>query len=242
MTEPRTGMSQRYVENTFDGKAALADALAAAVAANLRAAIEARGEALLAVSGGTTPHGFMRALSSQQLDWSRVIVTLCDERWVPARHERSNARLVRETLLQGAASTARFVGLYADAPDPEAGIAQVAARIAALPLPLDVAVLGLGLDGHIASLFPDADHFDDALDPHGSERVLPMRAPSAGEPRVTLTAPLLAAARALYLHIEGPEKKRVFEDVVRSECVQARSPLRAVMQQARAPLAVYWCA
>lgn len=242
MTEPRTGMGQRYVENVFDGKATLADALAAAVAANLRMAIDARGHALLAVSGGTTPQGFMRALSGQQLDWSRVIVTLCDERWVPLQHQRSNARLVRETLLQGAASTARFVGLYVDAPDPESGIGQVAASIGALPLPLDVAVLGLGLDGHIASLFPDADRIDDALDSHGSERVLPIRAPSAGELRITLTAPLLAAARALYLHIEGPEKKQVFEDIVRSERAQARSPLRAVMQQARAPLAVYWCA
>ncbi len=196
---------------------------------------------MLALSGGTTPLKFMHALSGQQLEWSRVIVTLCDERWVPPQHERSNARLVREALLQGAASAATFVPLYADAADPEAGLAQTAARIAALPLPVDVAVLGLGLDGHTASLFPDGDRIDAALDAQGTALVLPMRSPTAGEPRITLTLPVLVAARALYLQIEGPEKKQVFARIVNAEDASPRNPLRALMQHAGAPLVVYWC-
>ena len=229
----------RFVEKDFANSVDLAEALAADVAGRLRAAITARGQALLALSGGTTPLKFMCALSRQQLDWPRVIVTLCDERWVPPQHERSNARLIREALLQGPASAARFVPLYVDAPDPESGLILVATGISSLPLPIDVAVLGLGLDGHTASLFPDADRIDAALDPHGTALVLPMRSPTAGEPRITLTLPALAAAQALYLHIEDTEKKQVFARVVSD--ASPRNPLRALMQHAGAPLVVYWC-
>lgn len=233
--------SQHYVEHDVANGAELAYALAADIAGRLREAIAARGQALLALSGGTTPQQFMRALSSQQLEWPRVIVTLCDERWVPPQHKRSNARLVREALLQGVAASARFVPLFADAPDPESGLPEVAARLAALPLPIDVAVLGLGLDGHIASLFPDGDRIDAALDARSAALVLPIRSPTAGEPRITLTLSALAAARALYLHIEGPEKKQVFARIVKGEGAPPRNPLRALMHHASAPLAVYWC-
>jgi 6-phosphogluconolactonase len=232
---------QRYVEHDFANGAELAAALAADVADQLRAAIAARGHALLALSGGNTPRRFMRALANQQIEWPRVIVTLCDERWVPPQHERSNARLIHETLLQGDASAARFVPLYVDAPDPESGLAEVAAGIASLPLPIDAAVLGLGLDGHTASLFPDGDRIDAALDAQGAAPVLPMRSPTAGEPRITLTVPALVAARTLYLHIEGPEKKQVFARIVHGEDGSPRNPLGALMQHAGAPLVVYWC-
>ncbi|HET7778048.1 MAG TPA: 6-phosphogluconolactonase [Rudaea sp.] len=241
MSDSSNNRAQRYVEHDFANSAELASALAEDVAGRLRAAIDSRGQALLALSGGTTPLEFMHALSTQQLEWSRVIVTLCDERWVPPQHDRSNARLVREALLHDAASAARFVPLYVDAPDPESGLGQVDAEISSLPLPIDVAVLGLGLDGHTASLFPDGDRIDAALDARGSALVLPMRSPSAGEPRITLTLPALAAAQSLYLHIEGAEKKQVFTRIMRGEDASSRSPLRALMQHAGAPLVVYWC-
>ncbi|HEX3122041.1 MAG TPA: 6-phosphogluconolactonase [Rhodanobacteraceae bacterium] len=241
MSDSSNNPAQRYVEHDFANSAELAEALAQDVAGRLHAAIAARGHALLALSGGTTPLQFMRALSGQPVDWARVIVTLCDERWVPPQHERSNARLIGETLLHGAASAARFVPLYVDAPDPESGLAQAAARIAALPLPIDAAVLGLGLDGHTASLFPDGDRIDAALDADGSALVLPMRSPSAGEPRITLTLPVLVAARALYMHIEGCEKKQVFARNVKGEDASPRNPLRALLQHSGVALVVYWC-
>ena len=241
MSDSRDNQAPRYLEHDFANGAELADALAADVAGQLHAAIAARGEALLALSGGTTPQLFMQALSRQPLEWARVIVTLCDERWVPPESERSNARLVGETLLQGTASAATFVPLYVDSPDPESGLTLTAARIAALPFPIDVAVLGLGLDGHTASLFPDGDRIDAALDAHGAALVLPMRSPSAGEPRITLTLPALLASRTLYLHIEGAEKKQVFDGIVNGECASPRNPLDALLQHAGAPLIVYRC-
>ena len=235
-------MSLKSVEHDYDDREGLAEALAAAVAANLREAIAMRGAAVLVLSGGTTPALFMRRLARQRLDWSKVIVTLCDERWVPPTHERSNARLVRANLLHGAAAAARFEPLYADAADPESALAAITQRIDALPSPFDVAVLGLGLDGHTASWFPGGDHLAQALDPSGAASVLPMRAAGAGEPRITLTLPVLAAARHLYLHIEGADKREVFRDIVNGEGEVAASPLRTLMQYARAPLDVYWSA
>ncbi len=230
------------IEHDFSDRGVLADALAGAVAGNLRAAVAERASAVLALSGGTTPALFLRRLAAQALDWSRIIVTLCDERWVPPTHARSNARLVRENLLQGAAAAARFEPLFADAPQPETVLAEITRRIDALPLPFDAVVLGLGLDGHTASLFPDADSLVQALDPKGAASVLPMRAPSAGEPRITLTLPVLAGARNLYLQIEGADKLVVFGRIMRAEGALAASPLRALIQHAAAPLDVYWSA
>ena len=229
-----------FVEHRFADRESVADALALAVAEDLRGAIAARATATLAVSGGTTPALFFRRLALQALDWAGVVVTLCDERWVPPGHDRSNARLVRENLLRGAAEAARFVPLYTDAPDPESGLAEVGARIDALPMPFDVVTLGLGLDGHTASWFPGGDHLAAALDPNGTAKVLPMRAPDAGEPRITLTLPVLAVARRSYLHFEGSDKLTVFERVIRGDGAFAASPLRAMLRNSTTPLEVYW--
>ena len=201
-------------------------------------AIAARGSALLAVSGGRTPLKFFRALAQQPLAWDQVTVTLVDERWVPAAHERSNAGLVLANLLHGDAAAAKFVQLYeSGAPDPEAGIAAVSARIGRLALPFDAVVLGMGDDGHTASFFPQGDHLAAALDPRGTALALPMRAPAAGEPRITLTLPVLVDAHALYLHIEGTRKREVLDDAV----TNASLPIHAVLRETRAPVQIYWC-
>ena len=228
-------------EHRYVDCAVLADALARSVAADLRRGIAERGRGLLAVSGGTTPKKFFAALAQQELDWAKVSITLADERWLPPTNSRSNERLVRETLLAGRASAATFVPLYADTPDPESGLAQIAARIDLLPQPFDAVVLGLGNDGHCASLFADGDRFAQATDARCSARVLPMRSPSAGEPRITMTLPALIATRALYLQIEGADKQATFAGVRAGEGAFARSPLRMIMQTAPVPLDVYSC-
>lgn len=219
-----------------DDDTTLADALADAVASDLERTLEARGMALLALSGGNTPKRFMQALSQRDLNWSQVTTTLVDERWVPPNHPRSNARLVQENFLRGKAATTRFVPLYIDAPTPESALPRVAAVINALPLPPDVVVLGMGGNGHTASFFPAGDHLAEALDPQGKAAVLPMRAPDAGEPRITLTLPILVAARSLYLQIEGSEKRQVLEAAASG----ADYPMRAVLEAAP-QLQTWWC-
>jgi 6-phosphogluconolactonase len=227
------------VEFDHPDAATLASALAAAVGADLREALQRRGTALLAVSGGTTPRTFMQALSWERLDWSRVCITLADERWVPPQDARSNAALVHDHLLQGVAAAARFVPLYADAPDPESGLAEVAARIGALPLPFDAVVLGMGLDGHCASLFPGGDKLAQAMRYDTPERVLPMRAPAAAEPRITLTLPTLVATRRLYVHIEGLAKREVLRLAL--EPGGESLPIGALLRRAAEAAHFYWC-
>ena len=235
-------MNDGVREHRYADCTTLAAALARSVAGDLRRAIAERGQALLAVSGGTTPRKFLSTLAEQELDWQRVTITLADERWVPPTNPRSNERLARETLLVGRAAAATFVPLYADAPDPESGLAQVAARIDALPLPFAAVVLGLGNDGHCASLFPDGDRFAQATDASSSARVLPMRSPTAGEPRITLTLSALIAARALYLQIEGADKQDTLARISVGTGALASSPLRVILQAAPVPLDVYSCA
>ncbi|MEO9079007.1 MAG: 6-phosphogluconolactonase [Rhodanobacter sp.] len=216
-------------------------ALAERIAERLRTALAERGHALLAVSGGSTPKPLFAKLSQQSLDWSRVQITLVDERWVPESDERSNAKLVKSLLLQGAAANATFVPLYSDAPTPEQGLAATRARIDALQLPFDVVVLGMGDDGHTASFFPNGDHLAEALDLEGTARVLPMRAPTADEPRITLSLPTLLQTGALYLLVSGEKKRDVLADA-RLGLGDARNyPVRAVLAQQRTPVAVYWC-
>lgn len=230
-------LSDRLRLHTFPDAEALAEALAGEVAARLRAAVSARGEAALALSGGNTPRRFLQRLSAQPLDWARVAVTLVDERWVPADHDRSNARLVSRFLLQGPAAAARLIPLYRPLPAPEAALAEVERG---LPATIDVAVLGMGTDGHTASFFPGGDRLDDALDPATPARVLPMRAPGAGEPRITLTLAALLAVPHLYLHIEGEEKRAVLQRALSGEGQDAALPIRAVLAQAE-PVATYYC-
>ena len=193
---------------------ALATAMAARVAAALAADIAATGTATLAVSGGTTPRRFFQALSQTPLAWAQVTVILVDERCVPETSPRSNTALVRAHLLQGPAAAARFVPLTSLLP------------------PLTVAVLGMGLDGHTASFFPGGDNLAAALDPTGTAASLPMTAPGADEPRLTLTLPVLARAKHLLLHIEGSAKRAVLENA-------QNLPIHAVLT-ARPDIEIFW--
>ena len=229
------------IEHDFVDPEALAQALAQAIANDLRAGVEARGAALLALSGGNTPRRFLEILAQQSLDWSRVTVTLADERWVPPSDARSNERLLRETLLRGSASMAKFVPLYVAAVDPEAAQATIAANIAKLSLPFDAVVLGMGLDGHCASLFPGGDHLAEALRADSDTRVLPMRAPEATEARVTLTLSALVSTRAMYLNIEGVAKKAVLDHSLDGDPQFAETPIRAVLHHSPVTPEIFWC-
>ncbi len=222
-----------------DGES-LATALATRVAEDLRAAVAAQGGAVLALSGGATPRRFLQLLAAEALDWDKVTITLVDERWVPPDHERSNARLIRETLLDGTpAAAAHFLPLYRDTDQPEDALPELERRFAALPREFDVIVLGMGTDGHTASFFPGGDYLASAMDPANTAALLPMRAEGAGEPRITLTLPMLLAARHLYLHIEGPAKRAVLDRARSGEGEDAALPIRAVMLEAPRPLEVY---
>ncbi|WP_426701566.1 6-phosphogluconolactonase [Rhodanobacter sp. Col0626] len=233
--------SLNVTTHSFTDCRAQAAALAERIAERLRTALTERGQAVLAVSGGSTPKELFARLSREKLDWAKVRVTLVDERWVPDTDERSNARLVKSLLLQHAAAAATFIPLYTADATPEAGLAVADARIDALSLPFDAVVLGMGDDGHTASFFPGGDHLAEALDLDGHARVLPMHAPDAGEPRITLTLPTLLETRALYLLVAGEKKRDLLADARLGLGAAQHYPVRAVLTQQRVPVAVYWC-
>lgn len=210
----------------FEDGSQLAAALADRVAGLLREALAKKGNALLAVSGGTTPKPFFHALSVLALEWSKVDVTLVDERQVPEDSPRSNARLVKETLLQNEAAEARFVPLFQNL---------AAAELASF----DIAILGMGNDGHTASFFPGGDNLAAALDPNGKRAIVEMTAPGAGEPRLTFTLPKLLAAQNLFLHIQGQDKMSVLDQAL-SGTDALEMPIRAVLN-AKKPVELYWC-
>jgi len=139
----------------FADRSVLDAQMAEDVAVILRDAIDIRGAATLVVSGGSTPKGFFRKLSGKAIDWSKVTVTLADERWVPPGHADSNHRLVQENLLQGGAGSASFIPLVSEHAHPRAAVDEITQALSRLGT-LDVVILGMGGDGHFASLFPDS--------------------------------------------------------------------------------------
>ncbi|WP_313713685.1 6-phosphogluconolactonase [Pseudomonas sp.] len=214
----------------------LAATLARDVAERLRAAIAAKGQACVVLSGGRSPVPFLEQLAGEQLDWTRITVSLADERWVPVEHADSNAGLLARHLFKGPAAKARFVGLYQQAENLDAAAAITDQALAELP-PIDVLVLGMGDDGHTASLFPDSPNLVEGLDPSSKRRCLPMLAPSVPHQRLSMTRPLLASAAFIALSVQGPGKLATLRAALAGNDL-SEMPIRAFLHD---PLDIYWC-
>lgn len=222
---------------TFPDGAALAQALAGRVARALASDLRAQDRAGLVVSGGRSPVPFFEALAETPLDWARVIVTLADERCVPADHPDSNAGLVRRHLLRGPAAAATFLPLVEGAGDPAAQAVAASARLAALPRPASAIVLGLGEDGHTASLFPDAPELAQGL--ACAEPVVALHPGAAPHARLSFSRAALLEAREIFLMAGGSAKRAVLDRALAPGAVEAL-PVRAVLHQDRVPVAVFW--
>jgi 6-phosphogluconolactonase len=188
----------------------------------------------LAVPGGTTPGPVFQSLCAAKLDWDRVDVLLTDERWVDEDDPRSNARLLRGTLLTDRAASARFHPFFRAGLSPEAAAPELADRVARL-LPVSVLLLGMGADMHTASLFPGAGGLAAALAPDAAP-VLPITAPGNNEARVTLTAPVLQGAMSTHVLVTGAEKHAALDRA--AHLTPAEAPIRTVWGSAT----VHWAA
>ncbi|MDP9008533.1 MAG: 6-phosphogluconolactonase [Pseudomonadota bacterium] len=199
-------MNSEAPATKFEGIEALSRALANQIAATLRSAIAARRLASLVVSGGKSPIRLFELLRAEGLDWSSVCVALADERWVDPSDPASNEKLVRDVLLQGPAAAARFLGLKNGAPTPDMGAVSAWETFARVPRPFDTVLLGMGDDGHTASLFPGSPNLPNALDPAAAAGCVGMRAPVSPRPRLSLNLSALLDSRRIILVITGDAK------------------------------------
>jgi 6-phosphogluconolactonase len=223
----------------YPDAAALTAGLAAQIVEALEQGLRRSGRASLAVSGGRSPTALFEQLSGAALDWRRVWITLTDERWVDPASADSNERLVREHLLRSAAAAANFVGMKGDAATPEQAAASSWAVIAALPRPFDYLLLGMGDDGHTASLFPGAPAIAAAIDPLQPPGCVGMIAPAAPRARMSLNLSALLDARRIGLLIMGADKWCAYQRAAEDGPV-AQMPVRALLRQQQVPLTVYW--
>jgi len=233
-------LTERLFENRQDMVAALETECISA----LTRAIEDRGEATFMVSGGSTPEPLYKSLSNVDLPWASVYIALVDERWVDVDHDKSNEAFTVKHLIQNKAAVANLIGMKNTAGTAQEGLADCEAAYQQLAQPFDITILGMGNDGHTASLFPHAEGLEPALNPDSIELCAAIKAhqsevTGAITERMTLSLAGLLRSRTLVLLITGDEKLAVLRKAQAGTDV-AEMPIRAVLQQDRVPVVVYW--
>ena len=203
--------------------------LANDISAKLTAAIKERGQATLFVSGGRSPIALFQQLSHVDLDWSNVVISLVDDRWVDDKHESSNELLVNTHLLKNKASAATFIGLVGQEQSAFDGAENAAARIADIK-EIDALILGMGEDGHTASIFPCSEQVDAAMAADNQQRLIATQPTTAPFERISLTLNEILAAKQVYLPLSGSGKVSVFEQARALDDVK-QMPIAAVIKQ-----------
>jgi 6-phosphogluconolactonase len=211
--------------------------LAGTLAQNLRAAAAAHGEASMIASGGESPRPLYRLLSSIGLPWETVTVVPSDERWIDPDDPASNEGMLRAELLNGRAARARLVSLYRAGVTAARALAEIDSELARLKRPFDAVVIGMGADGHIASLFPDSPDIECAL--RSKAFVVAQTIRRLPQPRVSLTVPTLLDTDEVSLLFFGKDKRAAFERASEPGPA-AEYPVRAILHQQRVRVTAYW--
>lgn len=228
----------------FDDRDALFKQLALDCQQHLRAALAEAGEACLLVSGGSTPSPLYETLSYSDLDWRRIHVALVDERWVDVQHDASNEALIYRTLLRNKAADAPFTGMKTAAATAQEGQTETEQIYRSLPQPFTVALLGMGSDGHTASLFPYAQGLSAALADSNDQLTAAITAQQSevtgvNTERLSLTLYGLLQSRRLIVLLTGEEKLAVFKTAMTQGAVE-EMPIRALLRQNDVPVELYW--
>jgi 6-phosphogluconolactonase len=228
----------------FDDRDSLISALSLACTRHLEQAVNGKGTASFMVSGGSTPAPLYQALSNSDLDWSKIHVALVDERWVDKDHDASNEALIERSLLINNATKATFTGMKTLAETALEGCTETEALYAKIPQPFTVAILGMGNDGHTASLFPHAEGLASALaeDNHQLTAAITAHQSDVTGPnteRLTLTLNGLLQAKRLIILLTGEEKLTVFKHALAEGDIEDM-PIRAILRQTKVPVELYW--
>lgn len=228
-----------FEQYNFEKSESLDLVLADKVSQILQQAILDRGKATLAVSGGSTPKGFFNVLSHKKIDWKNVIITLVDERWVDIASDDSNTRLVRDYLLQNKATEANFFHLKAEKVLCRETLINLNVMAKRMLMPLDVVILGMGEDGHTASLFPCSEQIAEALDTHNENALMVIDPKTAPYQRISFTFATLIQSRNIFLHLCGGTKQHVLNQALSADDVFAM-PIRKFLQDRATTTQVYW--
>jgi len=245
------GAANRIVETgaawvSAANKHVLAEKLGLSIVERLQAALDSDKHASLVVSGGSTPAPVFSYLSNIDIDWSKVTVTLADERWVAPGHADSNETLVRDTLMVNHAASAKFVSLYRGPAESAPALAEATAELDLMAKPFTVVILGMGNDGHTASLFPDApaSELASAMALDNTELVSFMHPPSVAQTRITLNRAALLNSMHRYLHMTGEQKCEVLYEALGAgperSYVVGMAPVTSLLLEEPESVSVYW--
>ena len=225
------------MEREFETREAASIAAAKHIAECLTKRLDGAGEASLVVSGGTTPVQCFAALADISLPWASVHVLLSDERWVPATNCASNEKLVREKLVTNLASGAQFLPYFQTDTDATARCETLGEEILSLPFPFACSLLGMGEDGHFASLFPDAVNVQVGLDTDSSTLCVPITTAASEHARISLTLAALSRSDQVIVLVFGDRKREVLAAAAEPG---SDLPVAKLLKQKRTPVAVYW--
>lgn len=223
----------------FQNRTSLVTELAEAIGEQLTAGIADNNQASLAVSGGSTPVELFETLSNLDIPWQDVVITLVDERWVEPTEDDSNEHLVRNHLLKNKALAATFIGMKNSAATASAGEKECEQKLLEVPRPFDVLILGMGNDGHTASLFPGAKKLSLATDTDLGQTCMGIAPLTAPHERMTLTLPAILDSRQIFLHITGQKKNDVLQKAQAKGPVE-EMPIRYILRQQTTPVSVFW--
>ena len=200
--------------------------------------IRKRRKASLALAGGTTPGPLYESLSNVPIAWEKVSITVTDERWVSQEDPASNEYLIRDLLMRRRAAGATFVPFKTNHAKASGGAATAEKRLSPI-MPFDIVLIGMGPDGHIASLIPGAEGYAAAADQAGTKKIAGIHAPgAAGSPeRMTLTIPGILSSRRIVLLIMGQDKLNVYNE---AKAGDGNSPLRDLLTQRKVPVHAFW--
>ena len=226
----------------YNNTADMADAVASDVAGVIENALDARGEAFVALPGGTSPIPAFERLAAAHINWDKVTIIPTDDRLVPITHPLSNAAMIANRFLPRGARVLPFVAEETN--DYRKAGREADAGLSELNWPLDLVWLGVGADGHTASIFPGPD-LEDALNGAPIRRAvgvlpdpMPVDAPVA---RITLSRAAILSARVLLITFSGTEKRAVIERALRAGA-HSRTPIGRVLSGAKGPIDIRWCA
>lgn len=230
---------QKQHIQSFQSPEELAEKLAKEISNILQRAIEEKNHAVLVVSGGRSPKPLFIQLAQQVIAWDKVTITLADERWVEPTDPASNEQMVRTYLLQNKAKHTRFIGLKNQSATAKDGEKKCNQILSNLPRPFDVVILGMGTDGHTASLFPYAPTLKEAINCRAGTYCLAIQPEPGALERMTMTAPSLLDTEQIFLHITGQDKKDVLKKALQQGSV-LEMPIRAFLNQDKTPVQIYW--